>query len=115
MMVTLFKLNQTGLNFKNKTMLTQEIVNIKSNALFKLLIIGYAGIFVPISIISAILSLFEIVPTILNKIEYYGIKGFVIAIITTPIYIFLMAGASWLFLIIGLRFSKIALKLFHRN
>ena len=91
------------------------MVDIKSSDLFKLLIVGYAGIFIPISVVGAVLSLFEIVPAVLNETKYYGIKGFVITLITTPIYLFLMAGATWLFLIVGLRLSRIALKLFRRN
>jgi len=93
-------------------MVTQEIVNIKSNDLFKLLTIGYAGFFIPVSVVSAVLSLFEIVPTLLNKTEYYGIEGFAIAIVTAPIYLFLMVGATWVFLIIGMRISRVALKIF---
>lgn len=96
-------------------MLIKEILNIKSSSLFKLLSIGYAGIFIPIGIIGAILSLFDIVPSVLNKTEYYGIKGFVVAIVTIPIYLFLMAGVSWLFLIIGLRLYRVAYNMFKRN
>jgi hypothetical protein len=90
----------------------KEAASVKSNGLFKLLMIGYGGIFVPVAIIELILTSFEIVPVTFNNVEYFGLEGFLIALVTTPIYLFLMAGVTWVFLIIGLRVSKLAFSLF---
>lgn len=91
-------------------MTIQEITKIKSKDLFKLLMVGYSGITIPVSIISGILALLEIVPAKLNKQEYFGLKGFVISVLTAPIYVFLMAVATWLFLIIGLKIARLVIR-----
>lgn len=93
-------------------MTVKEITDIESKSLFKLLMVGYSGITIPVSIISGILALLDIVPANLNSQGYIGIKGFAIAILTAPIYIFLMAAASWLFLIIGLRLARLGMRVF---
>ena len=77
--------------------------------------IGYSGVTIPVSIISGILALFEIVPANLNQQGYFGVKGFVIAILTAPIYIFLMVVATWLFLIIGLRLARFGVGVFKKG
>ena len=100
-----------GLTFKIDNMTVQEMTSIQSSVLFKLLMVGYAGITIPVSIISGILALLDIVPAKLNNQDYIGIKGLAVAILTAPIYIFLMAAASWIFLIIGLRLAKFGMRL----
>lgn len=96
-------------------MLTKDIVNIESGTLFRLIIIGYAGIFIPVTIISGVLSLFELVPTIFNNENYFGVEGLIIAIVAAPFYLLLMSGATWIFLIIGLRSSKFFYNMFRQN
>jgi hypothetical protein len=93
-------------------MTLQEITNIESKDIFKLLMVGYSGITIPLSIVSGILAFFDIVPANLNNHGYVGVKGLVVAILTAPIYILLMAVATWLFLIIGLRLARLGMKAF---
>lgn len=96
-------------------MTVREITNIESKDLFKLLMVGYSGITIPVSIISGALAFFDIVPSNLNQQGYFGVKGLFIAILTAPIYIFLMAVATWLFLIIGLRLARIGIRMLRKD
>lgn len=96
-------------------MTLREITRFESRDLFKLLMVGYSGITIPVSIVSGILALFEIVPATLNQQKYVGIKGFVIAILTAPIYILLMAIATWLFLAIGLWLANFGVRIFKQS
>ena len=56
------------------------IKNLTSNDLFKIILWGSAGFYIPVSIISGLLALFDIVPANLNDQQYNGIKGLIIPI-----------------------------------
>lgn len=92
-------------------MLVREIVNMKSGDLFRLLLIGYAGVSIPLGVLAAILALTRTAPANFNGESYYGIQGFAISLVTVPFYALIMSSITWLFLILGLRFARMSLKL----
>lgn len=77
-----------------------------SKDLFKILLWGSLGFYIPISIISGLLALFDVVPANLNGQHYSGLKGLVIPILTAPIFVLLLVTAQWAILAIGLKIVK---------
>ena len=90
------------------------IKNLTSKDLFKIILWGSAGFYIPVSIISGLLALFDIVPANLNDQQYNGIKGLIIPILTAPIFILLLAIAQWVILAIGLKVVKWGMKFFSK-
>ena len=84
----------------------KEILSLKSKNLFKILLLGSAGIYVPLGIIASLLAGFDIVPANLNDVEYSGFKGFIIQILFIPFLILIMTLSQALILILGLKTVK---------
>ncbi|MBG9376084.1 hypothetical protein I5907_07555 [Panacibacter sp. DH6] len=76
------------------------------------LIIAYALGMLPFALLLAILSLAGVTPVVFNGTPQYGIKGFLIALLLSPIFGFIMGLVSFITLSIG-RF--IYNKLFYRK
>lgn len=95
--------------------ITDLIKKLSSKDLFKILLWGSAGFYIPVSIISGVLALFDIVPANLNGGQYIGIKGLVIPILSAPIFVFLLASAQWVILAIGLKIIKWGMKVFAKK
>jgi hypothetical protein len=91
------------------------IKNLTSKNLFKIILWGSAGFYIPVAIISGLLALFDIVPANLNDQQYNGIKGLIIPILTAPIFTLLLAIAQWVVLAIGLKVVKWGMKFFSKT
>jgi hypothetical protein len=95
--------------------ITDLIRNLTSKDLFKILLWGSAGFYIPVSIVSGILALLDVVPANLNGQQYNGFKGLVIPILSAPIFVLLLALAQWIILAIGLKVVKWSLKIFIKS
>ncbi len=87
-----------------------ELTHVPGSKLFKTLIIGYSGIALPVTLVLAILAITGISPTTFNDQEIFGIKGFIIQLIYSPIWIILWTVTNWAFLKIGFWVSSIFIK-----
>ena len=85
------------------------ILKFNSRLLFKLLMYCSAGFCIPISLLIALLALFDVVPATLNDKPYYGLKGFLISIFFAPMFVLLTCCTLWLMLGFGLKVSKLAM------
>ena len=68
---------------------------------FKKIFWAHAFIIIPITLLSCLLALFDIVPIDFNNTPRYGFEGFIIPILFLPLTLFLPSGGTWLFLNIG--------------
>lgn len=81
----------------------REISDYTAKSLFKLLLACNVGFFVPVSLILAFLSLFEVVPVDFNDAKYYGFKGFIIHLLFMPFYVLMFTVLYWVIFAIGLK------------
>ena len=65
---------------------------------------------VPFSLLSGLLSLFNLVPVNFNDNPTYGWKGFLVAVLFTPFIAFIFSCLNWLFLNFGVILMRIFLK-----
>ena len=91
------------------------INNLSSRDLFKILLWGSIGFYIPISIIGGLLALFDIVPANLNGQQYSGIKGLLIPILSAPIFVILLVAAQWVILTLGFKVVQWLVKLFQKR
>lgn len=92
-----------------------SIRNLTSKEIFKIVLWCSGGFYVPLAIVLAFLALFGVIPANLNGQQYFGIKGFLIEILTVPIFTFLIAVSQWVILTLGLKILKWITKLFDRT
>lgn len=93
----------------------KHLLSISSRDLFKLILIGSAGFYVPISILMGVLALFEVVPANLNGESYVGLTGFFIQVAFSPLLVLLLASMKWFILIIGIKLFNFAAKVVGRR
>ena len=91
------------------------IKSLTSKDLFKILLWGSAGFYIPVSIISGLLAVFDILPANLNGQQYNGLKGLLIPILTAPIFVFLLTVGQWVILAIGLKVVKWSIKILTKS
>jgi hypothetical protein len=91
------------------------IKKLSSKDLFKILLWGSVGFYIPVSIISGLLALFDVVPTNLNGQQYTGIKGLLVPVVSAPIFVILLAAAQWVILALGLKIVQWGLNLFTKT
>ena len=83
------------------------VPQINSKTLFRILFIGYffsGGI---LALFFSILSLFNVIPIILNDKEYVGISGFLIGILYIPFIAIVCTLSTIPFIIFGLWIAKV--------
>jgi hypothetical protein len=77
--------------------------------LFKTIFVTYLFGFVPFALLHIILNLFKVVPVNFNNNQIYGIKGIIVIILFTPLFVLMFTIFSWAYFMIGnliLRFLK---------
>ena len=73
----------------------------KTHYNFKKLFLAYLFGYMPFALLSAILSLANVLPIYFNKHPYYGITGFVVAILTIPFVGVIFGIVNWVYLNFG--------------
>ena len=68
---------------------------------FKNLFIAYVFGYMPFGLFAAILSLTNVFPIYFNKHPYYGVTGFLVAILTIPFVGFIFGVINWVYLNLG--------------
>lgn len=68
---------------------------------FKNLFLAYLFGYMPFALLSAILSLMNVLPINFNEHPYYGVVGFVIAILTIPFVGLIFGIINWVYLNFG--------------
>ncbi|MCG8307492.1 MAG: hypothetical protein MI975_08880 [Cytophagales bacterium] len=94
---------------------SELVMKLSTGQLFKFILISCTAFYIPVAIISGILALFEVVPANLNDKEFTGVMGFIISILTAPIFIAILTIAHWIVLAIGLKLARVWFKKFSRN
>jgi len=93
--------------YKQIEMHTKELIKtISAKALFKFIAICCIAFYIPVAIIMAFLALAGIVPSNLNGQEFTGLVGFIIPVLTSPIFILILTIAHWIVLAIGLVITR---------
>lgn len=93
----------------------KHLLSISSKDLFKLILIGSAGFYVPISILMGVLALFAVAPANLNGETYVGLSGFFIQVAFSPLLVLLLAFMKWIILIIGIKIFNFVVKVVSRR
>lgn len=82
---------------------------------FKKLFVAYTLGIAPFCLLSAILSLCNIVPVNFNNEPQYGIKGFILTLLFIPFIGLMLSVTNWLFLNLGIFIQNISLKILNKN
>lgn len=77
---------------------------------FKKLFISYLFAMIPFSLLTGVLSLFNILPVDFNGKPTYGFAGLALSILACPFIALIFSCANWLFLNFGILLSKLFLK-----
>jgi len=83
----------------------------KPKPLFVLLVKGFAGFYVPLSLFFGLGSLLNLVPATLNEQSYYGIQGLAIYVLFSPLVVLLLAVSTWIIVAPGLFIQRLVSKL----
>lgn len=71
------------------------------NFSFKSLFWAYTFAILPITVLFALLALFNVTPVYFNSQPYYGFKGFILLLLLTPCIGITMTLTNWMFLNFG--------------
>lgn len=78
---------------------------------FKRLFWSYTFALIPFSLLSGLLSLFNVVPVNFNNIPQYGVKGLVISLLFIPFVGLIFSCLNWVFLNLGVVLQELFLKI----
>lgn len=85
----------------------------KKEDLFKSIFITYLFGSIPFALIHIILNFFKILPVNFNGGQVYGIKGVIVTVFFTPLFVLMFSFFTWFYFMIGNLFLRFLKKSFY--